>query len=131
MAGQGERALGRHEARVYLKATMRRGRFYLVEVEHIAHATQVVAAPARVGAARSKAEGGRVEVDEAEYLLAQNRPLPILLRASGRLSARPAVAGDDRQPCWPLECLADPRSFGGALDVDPYAAGTPATAQGR
>ena len=60
MARQGERALGRHEARVYLNATMRRGRFYLVEVEHIAHATQVVAAPARVGAARSKAEGGRV-----------------------------------------------------------------------
>ena len=129
MAGQGERALGRHEARVYLNATMRRGRFYLVEVEHIAHATQVVAAPARVGAVKGR--GRESEVDEAEYLLAQNRPLPILLRASGRLSARPAVAGDDRQPCWPLECLADPRSFGGALDVDPYAAGTPATAQGR
>lgn len=58
----------------YLNCTMRRGRFFLVEViqltgaELIAHAAQVVAAPARGNAARSAAEGGRKGIEEAEYL---------------------------------------------------------------
>lgn len=58
----------------YLNSTMRRGRFYLVEViqlagaELTAHAAQVVAAPARGNAARSTSEGVRKEVEEAEYL---------------------------------------------------------------
>ncbi len=58
----------------YLNATMRRGRFFLVEViqltgaEHTAHAAQVVAAPARGNAARSNTDGARKRVEEAEYL---------------------------------------------------------------
>lgn len=58
----------------YLNSTMRRGSFYLVEViqligaELIAHAAQVVAAPARGNAARSTTEGARKRVEEAEYL---------------------------------------------------------------
>jgi len=58
----------------YLNSTMRRGRFFLVEViqlagaELVAHAAQVVAAPARGNVARSTAEGGRKAVEEAEYL---------------------------------------------------------------
>lgn len=58
----------------YLNATMRRGRFYLVEVIQLAgggllaHAAQVVAAPPRGGAARSTAGGPRTEADESAFL---------------------------------------------------------------
>ena len=64
----------------YINSTTHRGRFYLVEViqligaELVAHAAQVVAAPAHGNAARSTTEGARKKVEEAEYLSASKTP---------------------------------------------------------
>lgn len=52
------------------------------------------------------------------------------LLVDGPLFGGLVVVDDDRPTCWPVESLADPRSFGGGLDIDPYAAGTPATTKG-
>ena len=96
----------------YLNATMRRGRFYLVEViqltgaELIAHATQVVAAPARWNAARSTTEGARKDVEEAEYLSSIGDP-------AYRDAVRSIIAR-----CETLGIEVKWRSRGAALRID-------------
>ena len=96
----------------YLNSTMRRGRFYLVEViqltgaELIAHAAQVVAAPARGNAARSTTEGARKEVEEAEYLSSIEDP-------AYREAVRSLIAR-----CEALGIEVKWRSRGAALRID-------------
>lgn len=91
---------------------MRRGRFYLVEViqltgaELIAHATQVVAAPARGNASRSTTEAGRKAVEEAEYLSSIEDP-------DYREAVRSIIAR-----CEALGIEVKWRSKGAALRID-------------
>ena len=96
----------------YLNATMRRGRFFLVEViqltgaELVAHAAQVVAAPARGNAARSATGGAGKEVEEAEYLSSIEDP-------AYREAVRSLIAR-----CEALGVEVKWRSRGAALRID-------------